>query len=234
MAATDIWLTNSLISASSPGIPLNGRKLGIRWDAQSVASCYRPVYPVNSYEVKIWGSLDGETKSRLVELLAIGPQELNQRTSDTALFFYQGSISGLTVPYAYAIVEFNNKTGEDLGSNDLTAWVADAEPLNVEVPVLGFWGSLSAHATPAVDQVRDYARVIRYLDVTIFIDKPGILEYYEQSWNSMRLMSIHAIAECQQTAIRIQRGGFPRFSLLVRNDSADTASCEMVAIARHV
>lgn len=233
MTATDMWLTNSLTSASSPGIPLNGRKLGIRWDAQSVASFYKPGYPVNSYEVKIWGSLDGLTKSRLVEILAIGPQELNERTPDTAFFFYQGAMSGLTVPYAYAIVEFENKTGADLGSNDLTAWVADAEPLNVEVPVLGFWGSLSGHATPMVEQVRDYARVIKYLDVTVFIDKPGILEYYEQSWNSMRLMSTYTITEGEQKAVRIQRGGFPRFSLLIRNNSPYTANCEIVVIARH-
>jgi hypothetical protein len=233
MTASDMWLTNSLTFASSPGIPLNGRKLGIRWDAQSIASYYKPAYPVNSYELKIWGSLDGETKNRLVEILAVGPQELNERTPETALFFYQGSLSGLTVPYAYAIVEFTNKTGEDLGSNDLTVWVADAELLNVEIPVLGFWGSLNGHASPSVEQVRDYARVIKYLDVTVFIDRPGTLEYYEQSRNSMRLMSTYPIAEGEQKAVRIRRGGFPRFSLLIRNNSADTANCEMVAIARH-
>lgn len=232
MTATDVWFTSSVDAATSPGIPLDGCKLGIRWDASSVEGRYRP-HPANAYEIRVWGSVDGKARNRLVELLAVGPQELNERTADTAFFFYQGSLSGLTVPYRYAIVEFTNKTGAALGSNMLVAWVADAEPLDVKVPVQGFWGTLDAHATPEVDQVRDYARVVRYLDVTVFIDQPGVLEFYEQSWDKMRLVSTHPVAAERQTVVRIQRGGFPRFSLLLRNDSGERANCEIVAIARH-
>ncbi len=255
MAATDEWFTHATTAApvSSKGIQLNGRKLGIRWDANSRTfppANYPANYPANGYQITVWGSIDGRTRNRIVELLAIGPQEVNDRGRGfEPFFFYQGSLSGLTVPFPYAIVEFTNKTGEDLGSNAISVWVADAEPLDVKVPVMGFWGTLVSHGAPGdvlpgdpadsgsrVEQVRDYARVIRFLDVTAWIDQPGTLEFYEQSWNCMRLVSAHPLEAKQQAVVRFQRGGFPRFSLLIRNDddSRDVrATCEIVAVARH-
>lgn len=241
MTAVDAWFTDAATAApvSSPGIRLSGRKLGIRWGAKS--QTFPPSdYPTNAYQIAVWGSADGASKTRVVEALSIGPHEMSDcgGTCDP-IFFYQGSISGLTVPFPYAIVEFANKTGADLATNAISVWVADAEPLDVKVPVQGFWGTLIPHGTPndsgsSVHVVGDYARVIRFLDVSVFIDQPGALEFYERSWKEARPVSRLPVQAKQQSVVRFQRGGAPTFTLLLRNDSPDqSATCEIVVVARH-
>jgi hypothetical protein len=242
-AAVEEWFTNATRQgpAASPGIRLRGRKLGFRWDAAS--QYHEPPFPpnaphANGYRITVWGSIDGRTRNRVVELLQIGPQEFNDREGPrNAFFFYQGSASGLTVPFPNAIVEFNNSTGEKLASNDLRVWTADSEPLNIRVPLQGFWGELIPHGTlqdsgSAVEQTRDYMRVIDVIDVTVYIDQPGRVEYYEQSWNEMRLLSVEPVEKKKQKVLRIRRGGFPRFVVLVRNNSAAKAYCEIVAVGK--
>jgi len=242
-AAIEEWGTNATRKGStvSPGIRLRGRKLGFRWDASS--QYHEPPFPpnaphANGYGINVWGSIDGRTRNRIVELLRIGPQEFNDREGPrNAFFFYQGSVSGLTVPFPYAFVEFINVTGEELASNDLRVWTADAEALNIRVPLQGFWGELAPHGIPSdsgsvVEQIRDYLRVIDVIDMTVYLDQPGRVEYFEQSWNEMRLVSVEPVEKQKQKVLRIRRGGFPRFTVHVRNNSATKAYCEFVAVGK--
>ena len=74
--------------------------------------------------------------------------------------------------------------------------------------------------------------MIEVVDATVFLEHGGRVEYYEQSWNEMRLMDSVPIEPGKQMAVRIHRGGFPRFVLTVRNSSREKARCEMVAIGR--
>ena len=87
-------------------------------------------------------------------------------------------------------------------------------------------------AVAQVSQKTNLIAGIQQLAAAIAKYQPGRVEYYEQSWNEMRLVSVEPVEQKRQKVLRLRRGGFPRFVVLVRNNSAAKAYCEIVAVGK--